>query len=216
MSKYESSWQYTEQYPNETDIQVKARRLSLELGIEPVSRAIAASFSALPVLSRAQHILEVGTGVGVSALALLRHMPDAHLTSLDTESEHHRHAKQLLQDAGIAQARFRLVLGDAKQVLPRFNHNSYDLVVLDGPKEDLLDYVEYSLPLVREGGSVIIPHALLGGRVADPASRDLVTTSMRDLLSTVQDSNVFVPALSPVGDGLLTLTRLPESQVAST
>lgn len=212
MSKYESGWQYTEQYPNETDVQVKARRLSLELGIEPVSRGIAATLSSLPVISGARQILEVGTGVGVSALALLRHVPGAHLTSLDTEAEHHRHAKQLLQDAGIAHAHFRLVLGDAKQVLPRFNHGSYDLVLLDGPKEDLLDFVEYALPLVREGGSVVIPHALLGGRVADPAIRDLTTTSLRDLLSTVQDSNVFVPSLSPLGDGLLTLTRLPEHQ----
>lgn len=209
MIKFESSWQYTEQYPVETDAQVKARRLSLELGVEPVSRATAAQLSALAVMGNAEAILEIGTGVGVSALALLRHVPNAHVTTIDLEPEHHTHARQLFQEAGIAPARFRLVAGDAKQVLPRFNTSSYDLVLIDADPEELLDYVEHALVLIRPGGTVVIPHALARGRVADPAQRDDVTTALRDLLGTVAEPHGFVPALSPTGDGLLTLTRLP-------
>lgn len=211
MSKYENGWQYTEQYPNETDVQVKARRLSLELGVEPVSRAIAAQLSALPVMNSAKVLLEVGTGVGVSALALMRHLQSAHLTSLDIEPEYHTHAKMLLAEAGIPASHYRLVAGDAKQILPRFNSASYDLLLIDGNKQNLLDYVELALPLIKVGGTIVIPHALGGGRVADPAVRDEITTAMRDLLSTVQESTAFVPALSPVGDGMLTLTRLPHA-----
>lgn len=209
MSKYESGWQYTEQYPNETDTQVKARRLSLELGVEPVGRAIASQLSSLAVMSQATSLLEIGTGVGVSGLALMRYLPGAHLTTLDIEGEYHRHAKQLFQEAGVAPAQFRLVAGDAHHVLPRFNVDSYDLVLIDGPKVALLDFLEHSLPLVKVGGTIIIPHALLAGRVADPAARDETTTIIRDLLASIQESATFVPALSPVGDGLLTLTRLP-------
>lgn len=209
MMKFESSWQYTEQYPEETDTQVKARRLSLELGVEPVSRGIAAQLSAIAVMNRAEALLEIGTGVGVSALALLRHVPGAHLTSIDIEPEHHTHARQLFHDAGVLPPRFRLVAGDAKQVLPRFNVDSYDLVLIDASPEELLDYVEHALLLVRGGGTVIIPHALARGKVADPAQRDQVTTALRDLLGTVAQPQGFVPALSPVGDGLLTLTKLP-------
>lgn len=211
MSKYESGWQYTEQYPNEGEIQVKARRLSLELGVEPVSRAIASQLSALTVMTRTTAILEIGTGVGVSGLALLRHVRDAHLTSLDAEGEYQRHAKQLFTEAGVPAARFRLVTGDALLVLPRFNHDSYDLVHIDGNKSDLLNFVEFALPLVRVGGTIVIPHVLAGGKVADPVARDATTTLLRDLLASVQESESFVPALSPVGDGLLTLTRLPDA-----
>ena len=207
MTKYESGWQYTEQYPNEGDTQVKARRLSLEIGVEPVSRAIAAQLSAIPVMTGATTLLEIGTGVGVSGLALMRYVPQAHLTSLDVEAETQKHARQLLIESGVAASQFRLVAGDAKQVLPRFNQDSYDLIHIDGEKRDLLDYVELSLPLLRVGGTIVIPHALAGGKVADPASRDEVTTLIRDLLATVQDAEAVVPALSPVGDGLLTLTR---------
>ena len=208
MSKYESGWQYSEQYPNETDTQVKARRLALELGVEPLSRSIAAQVSALAVISRARSLLEVGTGVGVSGLALMRYAAGAHLTSLDIEPEFHRHTKQLFSEAGIATAQYRLVAGDARQVLPRFNFESYDLVLLDGHRADVVDFLELSLPLVRAGGTIVIPHVLAGGRVADPAARDAVTTMLRDVLASVEESSEIVAALSPVGDGLLTLTRL--------
>lgn len=208
MSKYESGWQFTEQYPVESDIQVKARRLSLEVGVEPVSRSIAAHLAAFPVMVGAQAILEVGTGVGVSGLALCRYVPEAHLTSLDTEDELLTSARKLFQEQGIRAAQFRLIHGDARKVLPRFNHNSYDLVHLDGAPQQLLEYLELSIPLVRPGGVIIIPHALGSGRVADPAARDEVTTAMRDLLKSVASSQEFLPSLSPVGDGLLTLIRM--------
>lgn len=211
MSKFESSWQYTEQYPIETDAQVKARRLSLELGIEPVSRATAAQLSALTVMSGAVHLLEIGTGVGVSGLALLRHVPEAHLTSIDIEPEHHTHARSLFSEAGINAARYRLVAGEAGHVLPRFNTGSYDFVHIDADPASLLDYVEHALLLVRAGGTVAVPHALARGRVADPAQRDEITSALRDLLSTVAEPHAFVPALLPVGDGLLTLTKLPDA-----
>src|SRR5690606_6256476 len=174
------------------------------------SDLIAAQLSSLSVISQAKSLLEIGTGVGVSALALMRHLSGAHLTTLDVEVEYHRHAKQLFQEAGLAPAQFRLVAGDAHHVLPRFNVDSYDLVLIDGPKANLLEFLEHSLPLVKAGGTIIIPHALLGGKVADPAARDDTTTLVRYLLASIQESSTFVPALSPVGDGLLTLTRLPE------
>ena len=208
MSRIESNWQYAEQFPVEPEALSRARRLSLELGIEPVSRAVAAHLTSIALLTNAQAICELGTGVGVSGLSLLRHNPRAHLTSIDIEDEYHRHARQVFAADGIAGARLRLITGDAHQILPRLNHDAYDLMVIDADPEGLLEYIEYALQVVRPGGTVLVPNALWRGKVADPAARDDVTVSFRDLLQTVADSPAIAPALSPVGDGLLTLTRL--------
>lgn len=187
-----------------------ARRMSLECGIEPVSRATAAYLSSIALTSNAKSILEVGTGVGVSALAMLRYTPEAHLTSIDIETEFQTHAKVFLQQAGVNQNRTRLVAGDANQILPRLNQSSYDLVLIDANSDNLLDYFAQSLTIVKHGGSIIIPHALNRGFVADPAARDSVTVALRDILSTVADSSAIVPHLSATGDGVLTLTRTSE------
>ena len=208
MSKLERNWQYAEQFPVETESQVRARRLSLELGIEPVSRSVAAHLSSLTVLTGAQSICEIGTGIGVSGLALLRHSPEATLTTLDVEAEYQRQAKAMFAEAGIPAARTRLITGDAAQVLPRMNLGSYDLVLIDANPEALLEYLERALTIVRLGGTIVIPNALWRGRVPDPAARDGLTADFRALLSAVVDSPAILPVLSPAGDGLLTLTRI--------
>jgi len=208
VSRLESNWQYAEQYPTETDALVRARRLSLELGIEPVSRAVAAALSALAAATGARAILEVGTGVGVSGLSLLRYAPEAHLTSIEIEPEYLRQAKEIFAGADVAGARLRLIEGDAGQVLPRLNLGAYDLVVLDENPLRLLEDVELALQIVRPGGTIVVVGAFAHGRVPDPASRDAATQNMRDLLTTVSESPAIAAALSPAGDGMLTLTRL--------
>ncbi|MBK0419261.1 class I SAM-dependent methyltransferase [Leucobacter sp. CSA1] len=208
MSRLERNWQYAEQYPSETEAQTRARRLSLELGVEPVSRAVAAQLSGLAVVGRARAICEVGTGVGVSGLALLRYVREATLTSIEVEPEHLREARSVFAGAGIPASQLRLIEGNAQHVLPRLNLGAYDLVLLDAEPEHLLEYVEYALTIVRPGGSIVVPNAFARGRVSDPAARDAATQSLRDLLATVSDSPAIAPVLSPAGDGLLTLTRL--------
>ena len=208
MSKLELNWQYAEQYPGETDAQVRARRLSLELGIEPVSRSVSAHLSAVVALSRAQAICEIGTGVGVSALALLRYAPEATLTSIEIEPEHLRQARAVFAEAGIAGSRLRLIEGDARHVMPRLNTSAYDVVVLHAHPLDLLEHFEHALGIVRPGGSIIVPDAFSHGRVPDPTARDEETQNMRDLLNLVSESAAIAPLLSPAGDGVLTLVRL--------
>ena len=208
MSRLERNWQYAEQYPNETDAQVRARRLSLELGIEPVSRAVASALSGLVAASGAKAICELGTGVGVSGLALMRYAPEATLTSIESEAEHLRQARVVFAEAEIPSSRLRLIEGDAAQVLPRLNLEAYDIVMLHADPGHLLDYFESALQIVRPGGTIAVPGAFAHGRVADPAARDEVTQNLRDLLTTVGDSPAIAPVLSPAGDGLLLLTRL--------
>lgn len=208
MSRLERNWQYAEQYPTETDAQVRARRLSLELGVEPVSRAVAAQLSGLVASSAAKAICELGTGVGVSGLALLRYASEATLTSVEIEPEHLRQARGVFAEAGIASSRLRLIEGDASQVLPRLNLGAYDLVVIDADPERLLDYFEQALQVARPGGTIVVPNAFAHGRVTDPAARDSVTQNLRDLLAAVGESPAIAPVLSPAGDGVLTVTRL--------
>lgn len=208
MSKLERNWQYTEQYPSDTDVLVRARRVSLELGIEPVSRGISSELSAAAVLTNAHAICEIGTGVGVSGLSLLRHRPDAILTSIEIEPEYVREARTMFSAAGIPASRARLVEGDARHIMPRLNLAAYDLVLIDADQLQLLEYFEHALGIVRPGGAILVPNALSRGRVPDPAARDEATQAMRDLLAVVADSEAITASLSPIGDGLLTVVRL--------
>ncbi|WGD38373.1 O-methyltransferase [Lysinibacter sp. HNR] len=208
MSQIENNWKYAEDLPLESPVIEKARKLSIELGVSPVSPAVGSALSSVVAMTRASTIAEIGTGLGVSGLWLLSRLDDVSLTTIDSESEYHRHARSLFTQAGIAPSRLRFINGKAEDILPRMNENSYDLVVIDANPDLLLEYVEHGLRLVRPGGTVLVPRILHGGRVADPAIRDSVSVDYRALLHELEATDEVVSALLPVGDGLLQITRL--------
>ncbi|MBG6239380.1 putative O-methyltransferase YrrM [Mycetocola sp. CAN_C7] len=208
MSEQDSNWKYADYIVTESEAIAKARAQSLELGIEPLSPAMGAQVAVLAAATNAVNIVEIGTGAGVSGLWLLRSSTRSVLTSIDSEVEHLGYARQSFADARIASNRVRLITGKALDVLPRMNENSYDLVYVDGDPAQVIENVEHGLRLARTGGTVLVPHALWRGRVADPAQRDDVTSAFRTLVQEIASSAAVVSALSPVGDGLLQITKL--------
>ena len=70
-------------------------------------------------------------------------------------------------------------------------------------REENLNYLESGLRLLRPGGLLVFAAATADGRVADPGARDTDTVAMRDLLRAVKEREDLMPALLPVGSGLL-------------
>lgn len=174
------------------------------MGIGAVEPAAGAVLRFLCAATSARTVVEVGTGAGVSSLWLLRGMrPDGVLTTVDSDGEHQRLARLTLTEAGVGSGRVRLITGRALEVLPRLSDGGYDLVFLDGARSENDDYLEASLRLLRPGGVVVFAGALAGGRVADPSSRDAETVALRELGRRVREEPRLVPALLPVGSGLL-------------
>ncbi len=64
-----------------------------------------------------------------------------------------------------------------------------------------------ALRLLRPGGVVAFDNALWHDRVADPAQRDPDTVAIREVGRAVLDDEQLVPALLPVGDGLLVAVK---------
>jgi predicted O-methyltransferase YrrM len=160
-------------------------------------------------VTESQAVVEIGTGTGVSGLWLLRGMrPDGVLTTVDTEAEHQRLAKQTFSDAGIPSQRVRLINGSALDVLPRLTDGHYDLVFCDGDKLEYSDYLAEAVRLLKPGGIVAFDNALWHDRVADPAQRDAETVAIRELGKAVRDSDSLLPLLIPMGDGLLAAKKL--------
>ena len=209
MSDKIASWKFAEDLVAEPAVAAQARQTSLELGIDTVSPATGAQIAIVAAAASARTVIEIGTGVGVSGLWLLHGAPEATLTSIDIEADHQQTARRFFAEAEVAANRVRLITGRARDVLPRMNEQSYDIVLVDADPQSVIEYVEHGLRLVRPGGTVLVPHALWRDRVADPAKRDDTTTAFRDLLKETSESTAVLSALSPVGDGLLQLTRLP-------
>jgi predicted O-methyltransferase YrrM len=199
---------FAESYVAEDYVLADARARSTEIGVDPVDTGTGAALRLLTAAAGARAVVEVGTGVGVSSVWLLRGMrPDGVLTTIDLEPEHQRQARLAFREGGFTPSRTRLIAGRALDVLPRLADGAYDMVFVDGDRAEYPQYVAEAYRLLRPGGVVAVAGALGGGRVPDPAARDPQSVTLRELAKSVRDSDDWLPALLPVADGLLTAVR---------
>ena len=200
----ETSQAYAANFVVEDDVIARARGRGRELGCSPVGAAGGAVLRLVAQLIGARNVVEVGTGAGVSGLWLLGGMrPDGVLTTVDTEPEHQRAARQAFTEAGIGSTRYRLINGSAGEVLPRLTDGGYDLVFVDADKSSYEDYHQQAVRLLRPGGVVAFDNVLWHNRAADTSVRDADTIALREVARAVREDDRLLPALLPVGDGLL-------------
>jgi predicted O-methyltransferase YrrM len=209
MAEIAAGWAFADAFVPEDEAIEAARDAAHQFGIEPVSPAMGAALALAAAGAPAKTMVEIGTGTGVSGLWLLKGAPEAQLTTIDHDLDHHQVARTIFQRAGHAVRRTRLITGRAADVLPRMNEQAYDLVFVDADWESVHEYVETALRLVRPGGCVLVAHVLQQGRVPNPVKRDRATVAYRDLLKDVREREDLLSGLSIVGDGLLQVVRRP-------
>jgi predicted O-methyltransferase YrrM len=203
-----ATWAFAEDFVGEPEAAAAARENAAPLGVASVSRGTASTLTFLARAVQAKAVVEIGTGGGVSGLALFAGMrPDGILTSVDVEPGHQQTARRAFLSVGIPTQRFRLISGVALNVLPRLSDGAYDLVLVDGDPMEYPEYVEQGIRLLRHGGVIAVDHALLRDRLADPGQTDEETESVRAALELIRDNEDLVPTLLPVGDGLLVAVK---------
>ncbi|HET6531018.1 MAG TPA: O-methyltransferase [Actinoplanes sp.] len=198
---------FAEAYTGEDIVLQTARGLAEELGLTSVSPGAGSVLRLLAAAGNAKAVVEIGTGAGVSGVWLLRGMRrDGVLTTIDVEAEYQRVARRIFAEAGPAN-RTRIITGRALDVLPRLADNVYDLVFVDADATEVGEGVEAAHRLLRPGGVVVINGALAGGRIGDPAARDVATVTIRDTLKSIRESELWIPSLIPAGAGLLAAVK---------
>ncbi len=188
-------------------------------GTVPVRPEVGAALRFIAASVGARTAVEIGTGCGTSGIWLLRGMrPGGILTSVDTEPEYQRVARQAFTKAGFATNQARLILGRALDVLPRLSDGAYDLVFCDADPRDYPDYLTAGMRLLRPGGVVVFNDVLAAGEPDSapsprPASYgfgeeydDAEPTdgeAADDLVNLVREDERLIPMLLPLGEGML-------------
>ncbi|WP_280725581.1 class I SAM-dependent methyltransferase [Kitasatospora sp. MAA4] len=195
-------------YVDEDAVLTYARAQSARTGVRAVGPSGGAALRLLAAALGAKAVAEIGTGTGVSGIYLLRGMrPDGILTTVDSEPVRQGFAREAYLAAGFAANRARFIPGRALDVLPRLADGQYDLVFCDADAAESQAYLAESLRLLRPGGMVCFEGVFQEGRLTDPALDDPRTRAVRELVQAVRESDLLLPALLPVSDGLLCAVR---------
>ena len=158
----------------EDEVLAAARDTMQREGLPSISVS-ASEGKVLNILTRmigAKRILEIGTLGGYSAIWMARAMPeDGKLVSLELDPHHAAVARQNLDQAGLSEkveVRVGAALDSLAQIA-REGSEPFDMVFIDADKEGYVDYLEKSLPLVREGGLILADNTLPDA-VLDPSA----------------------------------------------
>jgi predicted O-methyltransferase YrrM len=182
----------------------------LEWGIMQISADQAQFMFLLLKLINARRIIEIGTFTGYSALVMASALPsDGKIVACDVHEEWTSIGRSYWEQTGVADKidlRLAPALDTLAQLVNDGHSASFDAAFIDADKQNMLNYYEYCLQLLRPGGLIMIDNVLWGSSVIDPDKNDDDTVAIRATNQFVyQDERVDI-SMVPIGDGL-TLAR---------
>ncbi|MFL0425056.1 O-methyltransferase [Micrococcus luteus] len=203
-----ASWAWSESRATEDDVVLRARERAAELDVPPVSEGTAALLTVLAATRAPAAVVEVGTGAGVSGLALMRGLPERTvLTTVDPDAEAQRAAREAFSEARLPTSRTRMITGRSRLVLPRLTSGAYEMVLVDGDPAARQFDVEQASRMLAPGGVLVVVDALDGDRVPRPAVRDESTVSARAVDRLIREDEHWLSAVVPSGTGVLIAVR---------
>ena len=152
--------------PASTGLVAEMEKYAAEHRVPIADREVALFLEITARAIRARRVLEIGMAISYSVIHLARGMPeDGLIVTIDPSEEMIARSEEYLQRAGLRE-RVRIERGRALEVMPRLTDETFDLVFIDALKEEYGQYLDLALPMLREGGVVIVDNLLWGGQVA--------------------------------------------------
>lgn len=155
-------------------------------------------------------VLEIGTNVGLSGIAILLACPNARLTGIEIDEEKIAAAKENYKAFGVSD-RAKIFSGDASEVIPKLS-GKYDFIFLDGPKGHYAEYLPYLTDVLEKNGILFADNVLFRGYVDDsvktPHRYNTTKNSMRKFLQGVSDSERFATQIINIEDGVSITEKL--------
>jgi len=155
-------------------------------------------------------ILEIGTFTGYSAICMARGLAKGGiLHTIDINDELAEIATRYFRLAGLEKS-IILHNGDALNVIPELKE-VFDLVFVDGDKEQYIRYYELVMPKLRPGGIILVDNVLWSGKVLpDNPDGDKETLSIREFNSMIAGDNRVEKLLLPFRDGIFMIRKLSD------
>jgi caffeoyl-CoA O-methyltransferase len=149
----------------------------------------------------AQKILEIGMFTGYSALFMAQALPD--FGELHTCEVMNRHVKNASRFFNQSKHKNKIYIhpGEALESLENFKVNSFDLIFIDADKKNYIEYYNYSMQLLRNGGVIVLDNMLWGGSVLNP--KDLESKTLSKLGRIINNDSRIFNVLLPIRDGLM-------------
>jgi predicted O-methyltransferase YrrM len=156
--------------------------------------------------SNIKFILEFGTLAGYSAIAMARALPeDGKLITLELNKKHFDFAKQKVHESGLSN-KIEVINEKGLDFLKRFKFdNGIDLVFADADKSNYINYLDLTLPMIRQRGLFIADNAFAFGNIAKnvPDRNPDSVQALKEFNQYMINHKDLITSIVPLGDGMI-------------
>lgn len=156
-------------------------------------------------------ILEIGTAIGFSASLMAKTLPNAQITTIERFDLMAKEAKETFEKLELT-SQITLLEGQAADLLPTLESNSYDFIFMDSAKAKYITFLPECLRLLKETGSLMIDDVFQGGTILQdiseiPRKNRSIYRKLNELFTTVHQDPQLISTLLPLGDGVLLIKK---------
>ena len=160
----------------------------------------------LVFMTSARHVLEIGMFTGYSALSMAAALPtDGRIITCDIDPRAEEIARRHIEASPYAD-RIEIRMGPALRTVAELE-GPFDLVFIDADKANYRNDYEATLPLLADGGIIVVDNVLWSGAVLDEADTSGDTQAIREFNDYVVADPRVVCVMLTVRDGVTLIRR---------
>lgn len=161
----------------------------------------------LSTLKKPENILELGTGIGCSAIILSKSNENANILTVEKNEDNYNDALKLIEENNLSN-RIKVVNDDGINILKKLcdEKKQYDFIFLDSAKAQYIDYYPYLVKLLKKGSMLVTDNVLYGGMVANDElvehRKRTIVKRLRMYIDAINNDESLQTVVVPIGDGV--------------
>ena len=157
-----------------------------------------------------KNILELGTATGISGIAMLEICPQAHLTTIEKNTDFFKEAQQNFKCFSV-DMRVNAINADAGEATDMLS-GAYDFIFMDCAKVQYIKYLPKLKKLLARGGVLLADDVLLFGWLTGeeevPQKRKMLFQHICEYVQAVTTDSELSTTIINIGDGLALSVKL--------
>lgn len=154
--------------------------------------------------SNSKQILEIGTAIGYSAITIAENTDCTNIDSLEIDSERYNLAKENVAKHNLTE-KITLFNLDALEYIKNTD-KIYDLIYLDGPKGQYINYLPYLIKILKIGGIIFADNLYFHGMVTGmiPVSKGCraMIKGLHKYIDEINSNPSLDTKIYDIGDGI--------------
>ncbi len=161
----------------------------------------------LSLIKKPKKILELGTGIGCSAIILSKASENSSIITVEKNPDNYNEALSLIELNKLSD-RIKVINDDGINVLKDLADKSekFDFIFLDSAKAQYIDYYPYLTDMLNEGGLLVTDNVLYGGMVATDElvehRKKTIVKRLRMYIDALNNDKTLQTVVVPIGDGV--------------